>query len=151
MADERYHLPIDLTLAGRAPLWHGPDMVRKALVLVACLVAGCSTALRRTAQVTEALAVGSVACDGMSTRYAIRSQRYFETNPMIGAFPSDGALAGYFGTVGGGVAAANAAAGELPDGRAGSILRVALNLAVLAVEVDSVGSNVGVGVPLCGA
>lgn len=126
-------------------------MTRTALAALLLTACSTTTVLRRAADVTEVVALGSVACDAMSTRYAVRSGRYFETNPMIGSFPADSQLAGYFGTIGGVVAVTNATTSAASGGRVASLLRIAVNLAVVAVEVDSVGHNGVVGVPLCGA
>jgi len=126
--------------------------VMSSLLVVLALSTGCSAALHRSAQATEVLAQGSLACDGLSTHVAVRSGNYYETNPMIAGQPSDGVLAGYFGFVGGSVFMANRMTGSLLEKHsdAASLLRIGMNLAALAVEVDSIQYNQGHRVPVCG-
>lgn len=126
--------------------------VMNGLLVVLALSTGCSAALRRTAQASEVVTHVSLACDGLSTRTALRDGRYYETNPMIAGNPSDGALAGYFGFVDGSVFMGNRMAGSLLAGhtKVASLLRLGMNLAVLGVEVDSVQHNREAGVATCG-
>ena len=112
-------------------------------VLLLCLASlGCSPASLRTglhyvAGGTEVAAQSSLACDWGSTNRSLQSGVYPETNPIMGTHPDHTVTRAYFIGVGAGVVIYNRV---LPD-----ILRIAANLAVVAVEIDAVTSNHDVG------
>jgi len=117
-------------------------------VIIALLLVGCSPAtvrsgLHRAAQVTEWAAQGSVLCDAGSTHEALlHSDRYYETNYVMGSHPDGSVQAAYWTGIVGGIAIYNRV---LPD-----ILRVAANTIVIGIEYDAVSSNTSLGVKTCG-
>ena len=127
--------------------------VMACIVLAVAGVAssGCAATLHRTAQVTEMATYPSLACDGFSTHVAVASGNYYETNPMIAGQPSDGALVGYFGFVGGSTFMVNRMASSLIERRStADLVRIAMNVGMLAVEADSIQYNRGHKVSTCG-
>ena len=117
------------------------------LVVALICAGGCAGSLQHrlvhaAARTSEVLAVGSLACDGGST-VQFRDHGFLETNAVLGDQPSTGRVVAYIATISGLVVAANRV---LPDWAS-----TVMNVAVLAVEVDSVRWNmVGVGTSLCG-
>lgn len=109
--------------------------------LLVCLAA-CAPTWHRAARVTEALAVGSLACDGGSTRQYLAESQWVETNPILGEHPSSAALWLYLGAIAGGVIGLNRL---VPDK-----LALALNVAMIGIEVQSIAINAGVGASMCG-
>jgi hypothetical protein len=123
-----------------------------ALTVAAVAFGGCSTALRRTAQVTEMAVYPSLACDGFSTHVAVASGNYYETNPMIAGQPSDGALVGYFGFVGGSTFMVNRVTASLLVRRpeVADVVRIAANVGLLVTEALAIEHNLGQRVTACG-
>lgn len=120
-----------------------------ALVVLATAL-GCSMALRRTAQASEVLAYGSLACDMNGTHVALQA-RYAENNPFLGEFPSTEQLGFYFGNVAAGVFGLNRiATAAFGDEDVASVARIVLNSTVLAVQVKALEWNAGQRVSLCG-
>lgn len=115
--------------------------MKTTLLLTLIVATGCAGALHRTAQVSEVLALGSLACDAGSTDTAVRGG-YTEQNPIMGPSPGTGEVVGYFTTVGAGVVALNAA---LPDWA-----RVAGNVVLTALEVRAERGNYAQGDSTCG-
>ncbi len=120
----------------------------RGLVLVALM--GCASGLHTVANVTEGAAYASLACDAGSTRWAMSTGGYMEANPVMGAAPSSGTIAGYFTGVGAGVFAMNRAFSHGQSRAAGDVWRIATNLVVIGMEQDAVRGNHDAGVPLCG-
>ncbi len=106
--------------------------------------AGCTPIQQRVlARTTEALAIGSLACDGGTTRQFLASDSgWIETNPVLGKHPSSVALWLDLGSIAGAAIGLNRI---VPNK-----LAIALNVALLAVEVQSVAINMDVGSSVCG-
>lgn len=119
----------------------------KMLTLMLVATAACTpmqmkTSLRWTANATEAMTYGSLACDAGSTHVAMGDAKYFETNPVMGSHPSNEVQAVYWTGIASGVAIYNRL---LPDA-----LRIVANSLVLAVEYDAISNNTSLGVKPCG-
>ena len=119
------------------------------MMMVALMAAGCGSALHTVANVSEVVAYGSLACDAGSTRWAMHAGGYAEVNPVMGAEPSSGMIAGYFTGISSAVFGMNRAF-SVHHEAAGDVWRVATNLVVLAMEQDAIRGNHDAGVPLCG-
>lgn len=107
------------------------------------MCSGCApTTWTYAARASEGLAVSSLACDGGQTHQFLAESDWIETNPVLGKHPSDAALFLYLGSIAAGVIGLNRI---IPPKVA-----LALNLAVFAVEAQSVYVNSSVGASMCG-
>lgn len=111
-------------------------------LLFAMLLTNCAPTWYRAARVTEALAVGSLACDGSSTNQFLSESKWQEINPVLGRHPSSAAVWAYLG----GIALLTVGANRVLPNK----LAVVLNVLVLGVEVQSVAINMHVGSSACG-
>lgn len=115
------------------------------------LSAGCSTALRRTAQITEVAAYAGIACDMYGTSHALHTGQYGETNPILGESPPDEELAFYGSGVSVGIFGLNRLANAAFENKnLASFVRIVLNGIVVYAQVDSLQWNAKMGAPLCG-
>ena len=124
---------------------------RATLVFLIVLSSGCATTLQHVALGSEVLAQGSLVCDGYSTHVGVSAGDY-ETNPIIRGQPDAATLTGYFGAASTLTFFSNRiASGALESHpNVANLLRIAMNTALFAVEVDAVQSNREQGVPTCG-
>lgn len=114
--------------------------MRALMVLV--VMGGCAGAAHRIAQITEVTAYSAMACDYDSTRTALNSDNFTETNMVLGPTPDGVTLLGYYAIIESGIWFENRV---LP-----SWARIAINTAVTFVGFRSDHRNASIGVPHCG-
>jgi membrane protein required for beta-lactamase induction len=121
------------------------------LIALALVLGACGATLRHAATVTEVLAQGSLACDGLSTHTGLRMGAE-EQNPVLGPHPDDRRLGSYFALVGGGAYALNRwiASADARHPVLAPLARIVINSAILEAEVRAVQFNTDGGIPLCG-
>lgn len=118
--------------------------MKKVLLVLAVALSGCSSyALHHANRMGIATATLATACDWGSTSWAMSGKGgWIETNPMLGASPSQARVAEYMGAS---MVLTAAVWYVLPER-----YRPLLWGSVTAIEVNAVASNMGQDVPLCG-
>lgn len=118
------------------------------LVCTLVCVAGCAgtfgDGLHAAAGATEAVAVGTLACDLGETADALSLPGY-ESNPILGPHPAVASVSWYFASVIAAVVLVNAALPHSLDG-----VRVGGNSLLIVAEAVTLAHNHGTNVPLCG-
>jgi hypothetical protein len=125
-----------------------PDM-KAASVLLTALASCAPSTWYRVQLGLEASAVAGLACDGGETRQFLAESNWQETNPVLGARPSSGALWLYLGAV----AIAMLGADHALDHYAptwGPRVAAAIAGAVTVAEIHANAVNIGVGASACG-
>lgn len=116
--------------------------MRKLLVLVVVVLAGCAAQMRSVNRVGLGIALAETACDWGQTSWAMGAGGYTEENTSLGTHPSQFKLGTYMV---GSMALTTAVWFLLPE----RVRPLAWGIPLVR-EGNAVRSNMGEGAPLCG-
>ena len=122
----------------------------KLALVIALVCAGCCEITWSRAQIgIESTAIAGLACDG-GTSEDFLAHGVPETNPVLGAHPSDARLWGYLGGIGVALLVVDHLVLDRYAPHWGPRIATVLAGGVSAVEWESVGHNMAIGSSFCG-